>query len=90
MYLEFSLHQNTLLSTFSLCLLIEVFGNKFVWGWGFTLSRVMAFPENFEQVGKADIFWMEDNSHHLSVACHTCKIQHLWVNVCLRDMSTFL
>ena len=33
----------------------------------------MAFPENSEQVGKADLFWIEDDSHHLSVARHTCK-----------------
>lgn len=45
-------------------------------GCAFTLSRVMALPENFEQLGEAELVWIEDDSDHLSVAGHTCKTQH--------------
>lgn len=41
------------------------------------MSRVMAFPENFEQFGKADLLWMEDNSHDLRVARSSCKRYHI-------------
>lgn len=36
------------------------------------LGRVVAFPENFEQVGEADLLRMEDNPHHLCMARPSC------------------
>lgn len=38
-----------------------------------TLSRVVTFPENFQQVGEADLLGIEDDSDDLSVARQTCK-----------------
>lgn len=65
-------HMWKYLFTLDLCLKKR----DYVWGSDCTLSRVVAFPENFEQVGEADLIWMEDNSHHLSVACPPWKTQH--------------
>lgn len=38
-----------------------------------TLSRVVVFPENFQQVGKADLLGIEDDSGDLGVAGLTCR-----------------
>lgn len=42
-----------------------------------TLSRVVVFPENFQQVGKADLLGTEDDSDDLSVASLTCRTGRL-------------
>lgn len=38
-----------------------------------TLSRVVVFPEDFQQVGKADLLGIEDDSDDLGVAGLTCR-----------------
>lgn len=42
-----------------------------------TLSRVVVFPEDFEKLGEADLFWRENNSHHLGVPRPACNTQLL-------------
>lgn len=43
----------------------------------------MAFPEDFEQVGEADLLWMEDHSHHLSVAGPAWRTEKEKLFVCV-------
>lgn len=46
------------------------------------MSRVVTLPENLQQVGKAGLVGMEDDSDHLRVSRHACNTQHLWVLLC--------
>lgn len=45
----------------------------------------MILPEDLEQVGKADLVGMEDDSDHLRVSRPACNIQHLRVLACPTD-----
>lgn len=49
----------------------------------------MTLPENFEQLGEAQLVWMEDNSHHLSVAGHTCKTQPTGLSSTTDTLQTY-
>lgn len=53
-----------------------------------TLSGVMAFPEDFEEAGEADVLWMEDDPHHLSVSRHACRMDHREFDSLSRHSST--